>query len=400
MVKKNKIFVNGPIMAVRLEGKVNNINKVIYLFGDHHSNVNNQTKCPTYDSVEFPYYFIKIMAKTNKNSTFDFFMEIPYENIYLYDDKERHKQREKYAVEIGKFFRSNINVNNDKKNNNKYDNKIENLRIYNIDIRNHFSDLHDDILENNLDNIDNELLHYLSTNDYTIENLKNVLNDINKSIELTFGILLNNVKEEDNSLYESNEKYKNIKHYSLKLLNDYKNSNVRNKLLDETLILSQIKKYIKDIKELSVKLEQNMSLFNEIIKKYNNKIYKNNYNLDRNTRLAFVKENIKMIDDILRYKINLYVYIMDLYFLRKFLDKDNITNVIGYTGILHTYNYIWILVKNFDFKITHSTNKDVSIDEINTIIKNNEYDVDNFTKIIPNELLQCIDMSSFPKYFK
>jgi hypothetical protein len=396
MVKKNKIFVNGPIMAVRLEGKVNNINKVIYLFGDLHLDINSQTNCSTYDSVEFPYYFIKMMKKTDKNITFDFFMEAFYQDEYDLNNEENHKYRNIYIYQVRKFFGSKItitnNINNDNKENKKL--KDENLRLHYIDIRNKFYSLN-----NNLVSTRNTLINYFGINDNSIEELKYSLNEMNRSIDLSVGILLNNVKEEDYQLYENDEVYKYIKHYSLKLLNKYKNSNIRNKLLDETFILNQMKKYIQDIKELSITLENNLVLFNETIKKFKNKKYKSNYNLDLETRLEFVKTNLKIIDIILDKYDDIYVLIMDIYFLRKFLDKDYITNVIAYTGMLHIYHYVWILVKNFDFKITHSTNQDISIDEMNTNIKNNEYD-NNFTKITPNELLQCIDMSFFPKYFK
>lgn len=30
------IYVNGPVNTIRIEGKINNVNKVIYLFGDYH----------------------------------------------------------------------------------------------------------------------------------------------------------------------------------------------------------------------------------------------------------------------------------------------------------------------------------------------------------------------------
>lgn len=39
-------YVNGPIMPTRLEGIVNNIKKVIYLFGDLHLDLYEQSKCP------------------------------------------------------------------------------------------------------------------------------------------------------------------------------------------------------------------------------------------------------------------------------------------------------------------------------------------------------------------
>ena len=62
--------------------------------------------------------------------------------------------------------------------------------------------------------------------------------------------------------------------------------------------------------------------------------------------------------------------IMDLYFVKQFLDKDYITNSISYTGIDHSVHVLYILVKYFNFNITHiSTLNDVTLCQIMTKIK-------------------------------
>jgi hypothetical protein len=384
MVKKNKIFVNGPNIAVRLEGNVNNIHKIIYLFGERHDDINMQTKCPKYDSVDFPNYFIKMMNKSDQNVKFDFFMEIFDQENDFYNNIEEHKKKDIYMYETRKFFSSKININNSKKNN---------LRLNIIDIRNKFSYY----FVNKLSNIRNYVYNQAYITDYYVEYIKNILDENNKSIYLACGILLNNVKDEDNILYENNEIYKTIKYYSLKLLNEYKNNDVRDKLLNFTL--NYIKQSIKYYKELSDKLENIVSIFNETIKKYYFKKYEDTYGLDMKTCYTFSIEIVNIIDELHGIEIKIYSKIMDLFFLRKFLDKDYITNVIAYTGYAHTWNYIYILVNYFNFKITHSSNQEISIDEIHTIVNNNDYKNIYDNKILPNEFIQCINMSSFPKYF-
>jgi hypothetical protein len=54
------------------------------------------------------------------------------------------------------------------------------------------------------------------------------------------------------------------------------------------------------------------------------------------------------------------VYLMDLYVLRRVLDKNYVTNAISYTGAHHSLNYIRVLVKYFNFSITNCAylNKD------------------------------------------
>ena len=56
--KKNK-FVNGPINAVRLEGKINGINKVFYNFMDIHVDTSFQTECDDVRSLDLDKYLVK-----------------------------------------------------------------------------------------------------------------------------------------------------------------------------------------------------------------------------------------------------------------------------------------------------------------------------------------------------
>ena len=89
--------------------------------------------------------------------------------------------------------------------------------------------------------------------------------------------------------------------------------------------------------------------------------------------------------------------------MRRFLDKKYITNGITYTGSLHSLNYIFNLVKYFDFKITHASyHNDKSIDEINKFIKTSTIDDSAILNkyLYPMEFSQCIDMNIFPPDFE
>ena len=60
----------------------------------------------------------------------------------------------------------------------------------------------------------------------------------------------------------------------------------------------------------------------------------------------------------------------DIYFLRRFLDKNNIQNAITYCGRQHALNYIYFLVKYFDFTIIKLYNSNgLTIDDIMDKIK-------------------------------
>lgn len=91
---------------------------------------------------------------------------------------------------------------------------------------------------------------------------------------------------------------------------------------------------------------------------------------------------------------------MDIYFLRRFLDKDYITNAITYTGSAHSNTYINILVKDFGFKITHASySKIPDIDELNNIVKRTINSNDLGEYLYPPIQSQCSDVTHFPENF-
>ena len=91
---------------------------------------------------------------------------------------------------------------------------------------------------------------------------------------------------------------------------------------------------------------------------------------------------------------------MDVFFLRRFLDKEYITNAASYTGAYHSWTYIDILVKDFEFKITHAAySKYNDLDELNAFVKKaNMKEISGvFLEPIRN---QCSDLEGFPKEFE
>ena len=75
---KNK-FVNGPMNTIRLEGKIGNVSKIIYLFMDFHMPVNHQTECDDIRSNDIDKFLIQTFDKSydiNKKKIFDLFVEL------------------------------------------------------------------------------------------------------------------------------------------------------------------------------------------------------------------------------------------------------------------------------------------------------------------------------------
>ena len=96
----------------------------------------------------------------------------------------------------------------------------------------------------------------------------------------------------------------------------------------------------------------------------------------------------------------------DLYFIRRFINKDYIKNGIVYTGCAHLYDITYILTKYFNFKITnifHKHNnfnlktipnlKTTNFDYINDMYVN-LHQLDNY-----HQPVQCVNLFNFPPNF-
>ena len=75
-------FVSGPLNCIRIEGTINSIKKVLYIFMDKHLNVQHQTQCEDIFAPDIKTYFINTFNNIkNKNKTYDFFFENKSINI-------------------------------------------------------------------------------------------------------------------------------------------------------------------------------------------------------------------------------------------------------------------------------------------------------------------------------
>ena len=72
-------FINGPTNYVELKRSVGNVEKSIVFFMDTHNELNNQTRCDTFDSVDVAQYLYKTIKETT--IPLDFFMEIRQKRI-------------------------------------------------------------------------------------------------------------------------------------------------------------------------------------------------------------------------------------------------------------------------------------------------------------------------------
>jgi uncharacterized protein DUF5847 len=192
-----------------------------------------------------------------------------------------------------------------------------------------------------------------------------------------------------------------FKYFIHKILLSYKDKYIKTTLDSHIKDLSQKFVTLVEQIEISIKkfIEYGDSVHQNIGKLNKDPVVNDSYiyGLPRRIMRDLVKNIATNIDDM-DYKIMVcFSKLMDIYFLRRFLDKDYITNAIVYTGAAHSVNYINILVKTFDFKVTHASySKISSMDELNAKIKSSDITEELF---YPTEFNQCSDVTNFPKDF-
>jgi hypothetical protein len=195
-----------------------------------------------------------------------------------------------------------------------------------------------------------------------------------------------------------------------KLLKSYKNKNIQEKMLyiinnDLHDIFSEFFKYIEEIlkklEELKIKLEiVGNNNINDVLMPRRDGTF--NYGMDPNE----VDEYLTLFNNIKKKLFNFIIggigaLMMDLFLLRRFLDKDYVTNTITYTGAFHSINYIRLLVKYFDFDITHcSYIKNNDIQNAKTKIKKSKKMEELRELFYTLVEIQCSDLGKFPKLFE
>ena len=93
--------------------------------------------------------------------------------------------------------------------------------------------------------------------------------------------------------------------------------------------------------------------------------------------------------------------LIDLYLVRRFLDKDYVKIGVVYAGYAHFSHILHILINDFDFKITHTTTDMEDKEKIFKLAK--EKNSPEFVSYLLNEIsinlyvIQCSQFGNFPK---
>lgn len=449
------IFINGPINCVRLEGEIFGIRKVIYLFLDVHVSVEGQTECLSVDSQELTHYITSMISGSKK--PIDIFFEITRFDI---EEKFISSFRKIYIERFGKYFISNLykskstDIDKDKnKKKTKNKNVSENLtdseghsesesqsKSRNNDtsiksppvVRYHYIDIRD-ILKTKVNRVI-ELLaaqlnfHY-GINEEILSKIVEYLSILHYNLYKIFEIISTKVKgimrhkvsrDQNKPSKESNKLYDFLKLSDDELV-------VVSKFIDKILKKYKHPEIIKSFNEFIEKIIDNFgSIFDFIVKMVklcevnHDELLKSPFILNR-VEVAGLKyysysgsslllsdfkyEITKLFEYTDIFCIYTFVLITDLFFLRRFLDKDYVTNAIAYTGGQHSLNYIFVLVKYFNFDITHVSyiHPDYNLETVSDKIKHMDLFSDNYDigkMFFPKTLFQCSDLTLFPKNFE
>ena len=362
-------FINGPVNFVQLEGNINNIQKNITIFMDVHLDLNNQTRCESFDFIDISHYLYN-QIKTTKISL-DFFLEIRDEQL----QHQITNKRDIYIKDVIEMFKSEFIIEKDKV---KYSKSNSNVRLHYLDIRDHLNIFYIgnqiiNVIIPKLNSLKNDVLtdNILTDND-KINILEQIKTNINKIKQHTDNIFenMNNIQQNSNYSFDK----KSQKYYLNKMIHKYEHTTLKTKInyfCDKNII-----KYMIDIKGIILQIIKTLFYYKNDLK-----------------NIEYINEILLLVDSLNSIILKMYTFFTDIYFLRRFLDKDYIQNVITYCGRYHALNYIFFLVKYCKFKINKIYNTNgLSIDNIvNKIIETNDLnDIYNLFLVKGEKPKQCI----------
>ncbi len=430
---KNQKEVNGPINVIRMEGQIDKIKKVIYIFMDQHFPINMETKCDNVFSKDINTYLAENFSKLNdSNKKYDFFIEIRPTNLqnikYGQSYDANINYRDIYIGEVFKLFRKIFGY--DTKTNKVVVSKyFKNIRLHYMDVRDYFEDTQFDALSE-ATQISRMIMSQQHIHDDHLNRIITLLTNFSEYCDVILNVIesyksfkskklkkINAIKFQTDSTNTNNtnntndtqdtEQFKvfadNIDYLMNKIFTKYNHDNVKKQIQKK---LSVLEKNLVDLLSDSDFLINEFTSISDTVKNSINKLTKTSgpiqdygYGLSLQTQLKmifFICDNLANLMDKYVYFFTMF---MDVYFLRRFLDKDYITNAITYTGSYHSCVYINFLSKEFGFKITHvSYSKIPNINDLNKKILKS--DISEMGEIFYPELIsQCSDLSNFPADF-
>jgi len=341
-----KYSINGPINIVRLEGN----GKVLYLMFDVHEEPNFQTRCRDSKNLDVDQFLDLVFSQLK--SEVDFFIEANPQVLYN-TSLETDTSNLNYISNTEKWISRNTK-------------SYPLVRFHHMDFRDYFEHLE-------FKNID--LISFC-------DDFKKIMSKLKSS--LTTG-----------DTQDKSQKQKIINKILLKYSNKKNNETIM-KYINEVYLpyLDKGLGYVnKKVEKMKPKIE--------LLEYPNDKFYKDGYGIDYKTQKKINYEIEVFVHKLITKWLDTFVILTDLYFIRRFIDKDYIKKAILYSGNYHCIHIIQLLVKYFNFKITHAHYSKISVNEINKIILNDDTNKP-FTLasyLLPPTLYQCSNLFNFPEWF-
>jgi len=422
----NQTLISGPENVIRIEGKINNVKKILYLFFDIHLPLLTQTHCDEDKIYDVVNYFVDNFESNSSDpkDKINFFLEIESaiernessfnENRNAVNPMFRTELYNMHIERVRNFFVRHFNF--DPAKNLVLPSKIyKNVYFHFTDLRWTFSrifNLREDIFS---------LINESSINNLYVLNEKMIVlyQYINTDYNFIYNTSQDNAKKRIKG--ENNVEPKMVNLQKVRQMSDYDVSTLMYKYIYKILYdinNVEVKKVINQLIDKTIKkeFETIMNLLNNVINecikmdvmqqeyiKKNGKIY----SYECKTSLAFGRtreDDEKFICEI-KNKLTkafeiisgTYAELMDCYFLRRFLDKNYATKNLVYSGSFHCANYIAILVKYFGFEITHYSYLKYDVNKSMKMLRDGDC---GYEIMIANKGYQCSNLTGFPKNFE
>ncbi|MEM3062641.1 MAG: hypothetical protein QW303_03725 [Nitrososphaerota archaeon] len=388
--------IRGPVNVLRLEGSISGNVKVIYFFMDYHEYPSRMLNSADMMVENVDEYMENFLYRLNqkKESYYDFFVEIMLTNII----NKKFKVGARYIDKIHFLFNKLFSYDFDAKTM-----KIKNVGTKNLEkIRMHYVDIRDYINFGIYTNYVNILatLNVLDTKMMTYE-IDDLL-DLFISLTNNFSIFYKQIEKLYETLVKHLAKKPIMKHCDdlKEFLLEYMIYKIKYKYDDE-MVRSEINEIVGELSERLHALSNESKRVSERINEHLKAIV-TNLTSGQTIMLNLVykiKDSINLCMPIIDEFLACYSCFVDIYLLRRFLEKKYITNVIAYIGCDHGVNCIDILVKRFNFKITNACYFNATnIDDLNSKVLNGSSRTETDKLIVPSTPKnQMVDLYSFPE---
>lgn len=391
--------INGPINTIRLEGVVNGIDKVIYVFFDLHHDISDQTKCRNVLNIDINQYLMEIFKHHSEDKKiYDFFFETNPPEIL--DDTGNDKK--KYIDELSDLFNKSFKMVNNKVTKSTVFPKV---RLHYVDIRFYFGNS-EDLLFSISEHIDDmyeekefDNSHINDLNDM-VEELLNGAVALEKKIYSGGGKKIKKPKLIVDNISFSELSESDIKNNAIYLINKikskYSHKSIQKKILN--IINGELKMYFKLYKNKLNIMIKNLKKIDIIDSdEFNPSLEFPTYGSSDYNYLNILKTIYNDWYICFQYGMLIHSLLIDLFFMRRFLDKDYITRSISYTGAYHSTNYVYFLVKYFGFKITDYSYLEKSPKKVESHISRMDLPHKLIPYVFKKKLIQCSDLKSFPQ---